>query len=103
MFPPTTKQRKLEVALAELTSANDGVPPSLAELAAKLGVTYGAAWQMSNRLCARGRARKQSRMPRTLELIGKEGHRHEHARFKQAVANALRNRSLKLKRRAGKE
>ena len=69
MFPPTTKQRKLERIIERLTAANDGVPPSLTELAAELGVTYAAARGLSNRLCARGRARKQFAMPRTLELI----------------------------------
>jgi hypothetical protein len=73
MFPPTTKQRKFELALKELTEANNGVPPTLKQLAATLGVTYGAAHQMSDRLCARGRARKQFRMSQTLELITKEG------------------------------
>jgi Mn-dependent DtxR family transcriptional regulator len=67
MFPPTAKQRKLEHIIERLTV--DGVPPSLTEIAAELGVTYAAARELSNRLCARGRARKQFRMPRTLELI----------------------------------
>jgi Mn-dependent DtxR family transcriptional regulator len=67
------KQRRLEFAIAELTATNNGVPPSLKELADFLGVTPGAVCQMSNRLCARGRARKQFKMSRTLELTAKEG------------------------------
>jgi rubrerythrin len=72
MFPPTTKQRNLERVIERLTAANDGVVPSFKELAAELGITYAAARGLSNRLCARGRARHQYGVPRTLELI-KEG------------------------------
>jgi hypothetical protein len=72
MLPPTIKQRKLERLIEELTAKNDGVSPSFEELAEVLGVTYGAARALCNRLIARGRARKQFAMPRTLELI-KEG------------------------------
>jgi hypothetical protein len=72
MFPPTTKQRNLERVIERLTAANDGVAPSFKELAAELGITYAAARGLSNRLCARGRARHQYGIPRTLVLI-KEG------------------------------
>jgi hypothetical protein len=67
------KQRKLEHVIKKLTDANDGVPPSFKEIAAELDVTVGAVRNMSDRLCARGRARKQYRMARTIELITKEG------------------------------
>jgi hypothetical protein len=69
MFPPTTRQRKFERVIERLTAANDGVPPSYKEIATELGVTYAAARAMSERICARGRARKQPGMPRTFELI----------------------------------
>ena len=69
MFPPTTKQRNLERVIERMTAANDGVPPTFEEIAAEMGVTYAAARALSNRLIARGRARRQFAMPRTLELI----------------------------------
>jgi repressor LexA len=69
MSPPTHRQRQAETFIERYIQDNGGVPPSVRELAAGLGVSASAAHGLVLRLSERGRVRFMPGRPRSIEVI----------------------------------
>jgi len=69
IYPPTKGLQRLEAAFKLLTAANDGIPPTYAELARAMGITHGAVVQLVKRGIVRGRLHHLPNKPRTLQLV----------------------------------
>ena len=68
-YPPTPGLQRLEAVLREMTAANNGIPPTYAELARGMGVTHGAVVQLVKRGVARGRLQHLPNASRTLQIV----------------------------------
>jgi SOS-response transcriptional repressor LexA len=68
MSPPTHRQRQAEIFIDRYIEDSGGVPPSVRELAAGLGISASAAHGLIKRLEARDRLKRLPGRPRTVQL-----------------------------------
>ncbi len=68
VYPPTKALERLEATFKLLEAANNGQPPSSAELAREMGISHGAVVQTVKRGVERGRMHHLPNKRRTLQL-----------------------------------
>ncbi|WP_415188062.1 LexA family protein [Rhodomicrobium sp.] len=69
MLPPTSKQRAVERFVIAYMASNDGVAPSIREIAVGLNKAPSSVCSLLARMEARGRIHRRRGQPRSVQVL----------------------------------